>query len=52
MTLALTPLNVTVLVPWVVPKLLPLIDTLVPVGPVEGVSEEINGGGDTTTRES
>jgi hypothetical protein len=35
---AATPLNVTVLDPWVVPKLEPLMVTEVPVGPDDGES--------------
>ena len=36
---ALVPLNVTVLVPFVAPKLVPAIVTDVPTGPVDGVSD-------------
>ena len=34
--IAAVPLKVTVLVPWVAPKLLPLIVTAVPTGPLDG----------------
>ena len=36
---ALVPLNVTVLVPFVAPKFVPAIVTAVPTGPVDGVSD-------------
>ena len=47
---AAVPLNVTVLLPWVAPKLLPLIVTAVATGPLDGerlvsvgVGETVNG---------
>src|SRR5262245_35519530 len=43
-TPAMTPLKVTVLVPWDAPKLVPLIVTEVPTGPELGIKLEINGG--------
>lgn len=42
---AVTPLNVTVLVPWVAPKLRPVIVTDVPAEPEVGANEVIVGGG-------
>jgi hypothetical protein len=42
---AVTPLNVTVLVPWVAPKFDPLIVTGVAIGPDVGVRVLIVGGG-------
>jgi len=41
---ALVPLNVTVLVPWVAPKLVPVIVTDVPTGPDGGDKLVIDGG--------
>lgn len=40
---AATPLNVTVLAPWVSPKLVPVTTTLVPTGPEVGASLVITG---------
>ena len=42
-TVAATPLNVTVLVPCVAPKLVPATKTLVPVGPKDGDIFDIPG---------
>jgi len=42
--LALTPLNVTAVAP---PKLVPLIETWVPAGPLAGAKPEMDGGGTT-----
>ena len=45
---AAMPLNVTVLVPWVEPKLLPLIVTAVATGPLDGerlVNVSVGAGG-------
>lgn len=44
-TEAAVPLNVTVLVPWVEPKLLPAITTEEPTAPIVGVRVLIVGGG-------
>ena len=51
---AVTPLNRTVLVPWVAPNRAPLIVTVVPTGPVLGVRLVMFGGRGcgTTTVES
>ena len=45
-----TPLNVTVLVPWVAPKFAPVIVTDVPTGPEVGVRVLIVGVGNTTVK--
>jgi hypothetical protein len=47
--LAAVPLNVTDPVPWVVPKLLPLIVTAVPAGPETGDTELMAGTGNGVT---
>jgi hypothetical protein len=44
MLVAVTPLNLTVLLGFCVPKLLPLTVTVPPTGPAFGVSDEIDGG--------
>ena len=44
---AATPLNLTVLVPWVAPKFVPVMVTEVPTAPPAGVTEVIPGGGKT-----
>jgi len=41
---ALVPLKLTVLLPWLVPKLLPVMVTAVPTGPEVGDSPEMLGG--------
>ena len=41
---AVVPLNVTVLVPCVAPKVVPVIVTAVPIGPLVGASDVIAGG--------
>jgi hypothetical protein len=41
---AATPLNLTTLVPWVAPKFVPVIVTVVPTGPVGGDNDAIVGG--------
>ena len=41
---AAVPLNVTVLVPCVAPKVVPVIVTAVPIGPLVGASDVIAGG--------
>jgi hypothetical protein len=40
---AVVPLNLTVLVPWVDPKFVPVIVTLDPTGPLVGLREEMDG---------
>ena len=47
LAVAVTPLNLTVLVPCVLPKLIPLIVTESPTAPEDGVKEEILTGGVT-----
>ena len=47
---AVVPLNVTVLVPWVAPKFAPLIVTAVPTAPVLGVRLVMLGVGARTVR--
>jgi hypothetical protein len=47
---AVAPLNVTVLVPWVAPKFVPLIATAAPTAPVFGVKLVMLGGGARTVR--
>ncbi len=47
LAVAETPLKVTVLVPWVVPKLVPVIVTEAPICPLEGLRELIVGVGGT-----
>ena len=49
---AVTPLNLTVLVPWVAPKLEPLIVTEAPTAPDVGARLVTEGGKGTTMRES
>ena len=44
---AVTPLNLTVLVPWLAPKFVPVIVTEVPTAPPPGVNDVIVGGGRT-----
>jgi hypothetical protein len=44
---AVTPLNLTVLVPWLAPKFVPVMVTEVPTGPPPGVNDVIVGGGRT-----
>ena len=44
---AVTPLNLTVLVPWFAPKFVPVMVTEVPATPPAGVNEVIAGGGGT-----
>jgi hypothetical protein len=41
---AVVPLNVMVLVPWVAPKLVPLMVTTVPTGPLDGETLVMTGG--------
>ena len=47
---AIVPLNVTVLVPWVAPKFVPVIVTMVPpaAGPAVGATELMLGAGEPT----
>ena len=47
---AAVPLNVTLLVPWVAPKLVPAIVTEVPATPEVGLIEVILGGGTVTVK--
>jgi hypothetical protein len=47
---AATPLNVTVLVPWLPPKLLPVIVTEVPIAPEVGLRLVMLGGGNVTVK--
>jgi hypothetical protein len=47
---AATPLNVTVLVPWVPPKLVPVIVTGVPIAPEVGFTLVMLGGGNVTVK--
>lgn len=46
-TVASVPLNLTVLVPWLPPKFVPVMVTEVPTAPPPGVNEVIVGGGRT-----
>src|SRR5690349_11199652 len=49
-TPAETPLNVTVLAPWVDPKLVPVIVTRLPTGPADGLRLAIVGDGSVTVK--
>ena len=44
---AVTPLNLTVLAPWLAPKFVPVMVTEVPTAPPPGVNDVIVGGGKT-----